>query len=75
VSLIDLDGFLKGLNRYIGRCKLAQVGMILLKTCPYDVDRIGFAKLNLFWVEIRDLCFVDHRDLNLIDLMIEVVIH
>jgi hypothetical protein len=49
--------------------------MTLLKTCPYDVDRIGFAKLNLFWVEIRDLCFVDHRDLNLIGLMIEVVIH
>jgi hypothetical protein len=49
--------------------------MVLPKTCPYDVDRIGFAKLNLFWVESRHLCFVDHRDLNLISLMIKVVIH
>ena len=49
--------------------------MVLPKTCPDDVDRIEFAELNLFRVEMRYLRLVDHRDPNLISLMIEVSIH
>ena len=75
MSLIDLDGFLKGSERNVGRCKVTQVGMVLPKTCPDDVDRIKFAKLNLFRVEMRYLRLEDHRDPNLISLMIEVSIH